>query len=153
MSCITEITELHEVPGRIRYFVPQIKARAANAAALSDHLNRKSGIYHAKTNSRLGTLIVYFDRTSVTKDALSAHIHSCCFPEPMGIDSHTKGVLDIKRNAVLARRRKNKSSDNSTLYIELLKQGLQAAGMGSSGGIVLGITALKTLLSMNQRIH
>ena len=155
MSCITEIMALHEVPGRVRFYVPQIKSSPANAASLKEHLRKVPGVYHAKTCPHVGSLIVYFDGQELSKESLHEHIHACRLMEATAGDtSAVPQPPKIVRRAV-ARRRPAQAviSTKPVLLMDLVKQGLLIAGGNAPGGLGLGITALRTLLAVTRRAH
>jgi hypothetical protein len=153
MSCVTEITPLHEVPGRVRYFVPQIKSSLVNAESLREHLIKAPGVYHVKTNPQLGTMIVYFDGGVLTKDGLHDHIHACRLVENKDVDTRIPPSLNFKHRAVAGRGASRRSESKSGLLMEVVKHGLLVAGGSSSSGLGLGLTALRTLLSVTSRAH
>lgn len=154
MSCITEIMALHEVPGRVRFYVPQIKSSPVNASSLRDHLKKVPGVYHAKTCPHVGSLIVYFDGRELTKEALHEHIHACQLLEATAVDtSATTPPTIVRRTAVGRRQAQPAIGTKQTLLMDLVKQGLLIAGGNSSGGLGLGITALRTLLAVTRRAH
>jgi copper chaperone CopZ len=153
MSCITEITALHEVPGRVRFFVPMIKTSPANAETLQEHLRKVPGIYHVKTSAPLGTLIIYFDSSVLTKESLHDHIHACRLNESPAVDHHDTAHLRVTRRMVHDRGLQEPSRAKSALLLELVKHGLLVASGSSSSGLGLGITALRTLLAVTSRAH
>lgn len=148
MSCITEITALHEVPGRVRFFVPQIKSSPANAATLKDYLKKIPGIFHAKTCPHLGTLIVYFDTAEVSRASLHDHIHDCELPEMIVGPTHAPAPIQVRHRISVKRTQSVNTRTNSGLLIALVKQGLLASGGNYSGSLGLGMTALRTLLAV-----
>ena len=129
MGCITEISTLHEVRGRVRFRVPQIKWSPNNSSELKKALRSLPGIYHFKACVHSGTTVIYYNRRILSKANLEEVIHHCPYPESEEQKLTTPPPVHIKE-----KERKMESGileHKHFLLLDLLKHGIMAGGGGS----------------------
>lgn len=66
------IQTLHMLPGRVRFRVPALIGRLANAGRAGDALSRIQGVREVETNARSGSVLVLFDESRLDAEILFA---------------------------------------------------------------------------------
>ncbi|MCC7201987.1 MAG: hypothetical protein IT393_04895 [Nitrospirae bacterium] len=140
MGCVTEISTIHEIKGRVRFSVPQIKWSIKNSSALKTMLSELRGIYHYKVCVHAGTVIIYFNRRVLSRDSLVEAIHHCPFPESAEEMPKCPPPVHIKRRE--GKWGRGIFHHNHFILLDLLKHGVMAGGAGGAGGhLPLAISA------------
>jgi len=138
MSCITEIITLHEIKGRIRLKVPQIRGSEKNSTELKKTLQTLPGIYSLRACPHLGTVVIYYNQKVLSKDKLIETIHHCPFPESEEKKPDILPRVHIKSRGTT--HRKALFSSNHLILFDLLKHGVMAGGGG--GYITLALIGI-----------
>ena len=151
MGCITEITTIHEVGGRVRFRVPQIKWSLKNTSALKKVLAELPGVYHFNVCVHAGTVVIYYNRRKLSKEALVEAIHHSPFPETEAEKPRTPPPVHIKKKE--GGWEKGIFSHQHFLLLDLLKHGLMAGGAGGMGGhLPLAFTALMAWRLLRRKV-
>ena len=125
MGCVTEISTMHESPGRIRLSVPTIKWQPQKKAALKAYLSELNGIYHFKACDHVGSLVLFYDSSQWRKDQLIEAVHHCPYPDVVADITNTPPPFKLKpRQRHRARRRQ--AAVSTPLLWEFVKHGLTA---------------------------
>ena len=132
MGCITEISTIHEIRGRVRFSVPQIKWSIKNTSALKKVLSELPGVYHFKVCVHAGTVVIYFNRRSLSKEVLTEAIHHCPFPESADEMPKSPPPVHIKQRE--GKWGRGIFHQNHFLLFDLLKHGVMAGSAGGAGG-------------------
>ncbi len=149
MGCVTEISTIHEIRGRVRFSVPQLKWSLKNSSALKAVLSELPGVYHYKVCVHAGTVVIYFNRRSLTKDALMEAIHHCPFPEGEEERPQSPPPVHIKRRD--GKWERSIFHHNHFILLDLLKHGVMAGGAGGGGHLPLALTAFMAWRYLRRR--
>lgn len=153
MGCVTEITTLHQVRGRVRLNVPQIRWSPANTAALKALLRDTSGVYHFKACVHVGSVLIYYDSRATSPERLIDAVHGCPFPQsedekpreppPLHAKQHQMGIDHSHAFS------KGGAAHTHYLVFDLVKHGLMAGSAGPMSGHVslafAGLMAVRML--------
>jgi len=153
MGCITEISTLHEVKGRVRFRVPQIKWSPNNSSQLKGTLRKLPGVYHFKACVHSGTAVIYYNRRVLSKKELEEVIHHCPFPESEEQKPNTPPPVHIKERE--KKLENGQIAHKHFLLFDLLKHGIMAGGTGSgiAGHIPLAVAVLFGWRMLKKRVH
>lgn len=151
MGCITEISTIHEIRGRVRFSVPQIKWSLKNTSALKKVLSELRGVYHFKVCVHAGTVVIYFNRRTLSREALMEAIHHCPFPESAEEIPKSPPPVHIKRRE--GKWGKGIFHHNHFMLLDLLKHGVMAGGAGGGvgGHLPLALTAFMAWRYLKKR--
>ncbi len=78
---------LHEVPGRLRIKVPDLKRNPRKAHDLQRRLNGFAGVLSASVNSVTGSLLVHYDPRILGSEAILSYLSG-------ELDLHLAGRID-----------------------------------------------------------
>ena len=80
----------HHVPGRLRVKSPLLKGSERIARTVRDHMAQLSGVTSAEVSTVTGSVIVRYDASAVTAEALLHELHT------LGIAGHTTPQHDAQ---------------------------------------------------------
>lgn len=61
----------HQIPGRIRFFIPLLKTDAEKGKILEQQLVKADAIHRVQTSSLTGSLLMEFDHSQITPETLT----------------------------------------------------------------------------------
>jgi heavy-metal-associated domain-containing protein len=100
------VLPVHDIPGRLRFVLPALRANRRGAAGLRARVRAIDGVTSASANPLTGSLIVRYDGTHATREEIAASLLHFApdIPrrEPPGA-GRASAIADIVVNAIVER--------------------------------------------------